>query len=184
MRPAMRLSRKAAKSRKSRLASSTPSVGKARAPGVAYGLVVLTLLPSQLRERRDSDVNRVRLSRAGSPIADQAAGRDGTEPTDERRRTQQAQCEALARPMRLGGARAPRRQELRRDDVREPEADRREFQCQEGVADVLAAVRREQRDAARGRDRETASGQSQRGSLENRERHTAPQAEQPQVEDE
>jgi serine/threonine protein kinase len=88
-----------------------------------------------------------------------------------------AEREALARSVRFGGASAPGGQELRRGDIDDAEADGPELRDQERIADILRAVRRDQRDAARRRHRETAGSERQRRPLNRRKRHAAPETE-------
>src|SRR5688572_26918094 len=93
------------------------------------------------KRTRDSDVCRPPLSREALPITDHAAGRDGAEPAHERRRTDDAEHEALTRCVRLVRASAPGGKETHSDDVGEPQADGRKLQHQKRIADVLGAVR-------------------------------------------
>src|SRR5262245_52260954 len=109
MKLAMTPSKNQARKREPRPASSCSSGSRSRPASRrgAYGLLVLTSATLKPRERRDSDVKRVRLSPAGLPIADHAAGHDGTEPARERGRAHDPQRQTLAGFVGLDGAGSP-----------------------------------------------------------------------------
>ena len=140
--------------------------------------------PSRPRERRDSDLFRAPLPRPNLPIPDHAAGGDGT---DQHASDVPPMCRSASRSRGPCGSTARRRQTGKNCTVTtltRPSPIAENFIGQERIADVFSAVRRDQRNAARGGDAEPAGRERQRRRLESRERHPAPEPEQAQIEHE